>query len=81
VVYGPTAFNALPPGWVWSAYLLLGNGDGTFQPGASIGNTLDEIFEIVVADFDHDGQSDLALSDGFSICIMLGLGDGSFGSP
>ncbi len=61
--------------------VLLGNGDGTFQPqrrfdATSSPNTVD------VADFNGDGKPDLAVlstSTGFSqVAILLGRGDGTF---
>lgn len=61
--------------------VLLGNGDGTFQPqrrfdATSSPNT------VAVADFNSDGIPDLAVlstSTGFSqVAILLGRGDGTF---
>jgi hypothetical protein len=57
---------------------LLGNGDGTFQTGASytIGAAPQSI---AVADFRGDGNQDLAIADGFNeVSILLGNGDGTF---
>src|SRR5215469_15266074 len=66
--------------------VLLGNGDGSFQakvnyPGCTVGKAL----KMLMADFNRDGNTDLALgcSDGSTggLVILLGNGDGSFGSP
>jgi hypothetical protein len=60
------------------AHILLGNGDGTFQTGASytIGA---EPQSIAVADFRGNGNEDLAIADGFDeVSILLGNGDGTF---
>jgi hypothetical protein len=66
--------------------VLLGNGDGTFQPPITIpaGNEPDAI---VVGDFNNDGKLDLAIAnygDG-TVTLLLGNGDGTFiqasGSP
>jgi Bacterial Ig-like domain (group 3)/FG-GAP-like repeat len=66
--------------------VLLGNGDGTFQPkvnydGCNVGVAL----QILLADFNRDGITDVALacSDGSNggLVIIFGKGDGSFQSP
>ncbi len=67
--------------------VLLGNGDGTFQAvkayptGASPSS-------LVMADFNGDGKLDLALtstplgsSPGNLVSLLLGNGDGTFGTP
>src|SRR5262249_19732576 len=76
--------------------ILLGNGDGTFQPpkvfvmgvdpeGVSLGNPV-----LVAWDFNGDGRIDLAKSDpgnlgyGFDpggVSVLLGNGDGTFQTP
>ena len=59
--------------------ILLGNGDGTFQPAAQylVG---DEPYSIVAADFNHDGNLDLAVANRLSnyLSILMGNGDGTF---
>ena len=57
--------------------ILLGNGDGSFQAPKTL--TL-SFGPIVVADFNLDGLSDLAIG-GTSVNIFLGNGDGSFRQP
>jgi hypothetical protein len=57
--------------------ILLGNGDGTFQPPVSLpvaGNHL------VVGDFESDGIPDLAVGNesGNTVSVLLGNGDGTF---
>ena len=57
--------------------ILLGNGDGTFTPGAS----LDANGSFVAAgDFNGDGKLDLAVCDWNknTVTILLGNGDGTF---
>jgi hypothetical protein len=57
--------------------ILLGNGDGTFQPAAKYEGPPDG--PIFVADFNGDGKSDLVASGGFnSVSVLFGKGDGSF---
>jgi hypothetical protein len=63
-----------------SSRILLGNGDGTFTPAASVGTAVP--VAIVVDDFNDDGNADLAeVTTSFgsdSITIYLGHGDGTF---
>ena len=56
--------------------VLLGNGDGTFQPAVNytVGNTP---VSVAVADFNHDGNLDLAVA-GSGVSVLLGNGDGTF---
>jgi hypothetical protein len=64
--------------------VLLGNGDGSFQPpvfyllGVSLGESA-----IVIADFNNDHKPDLAISETAvgAVAVLLGNGDGTFGSP
>jgi hypothetical protein len=63
--------------------ILLGNGDGTFQPAHSYAIGSNPV-ALVVGDFDGDGHLDLAIDDSGSVntpgsvIILLGNGDGSF---
>lgn len=69
-----------------SVYILLGNGDGTFQTPITIpvGNDPDAI---VAGDFNNDGKLDLAVANynDNTVTLLLGNGDGTFtqapGSP
>ncbi len=66
--------------------VLLGNGDGTFHTKVNYpGCTLGKVLQIVLADFNRDGNTDIALgcSDGTNggLLILLGNGDGSFLNP
>src|SRR5204862_416411 len=65
----------------FSTSLLLGNGDGTFQPITSLAIDGD-LGNIVVGDLNIDGKLDIAMSvttgAGGSVAISFGNGDGSF---
>jgi uncharacterized protein (TIGR03437 family) len=68
-------------GGVW---VLLGNGDGTFQPSLTValprGTALSYASRhLVAADFNRDGKLDLA--EGNSGVLLLGRGDGTFQAP
>ncbi len=62
--------------------VLLGKGDGTFQPAVdyTVGNIPDAI---VTGDFNGDGRLDLAvvnneIDSSSSVSVLLGIGDGTF---
>ena len=67
--------------------MLLGNGDGTFQPAVGYAAGVDPI-GIVAGDFDGDGITDLAVAnegslffgmgDPGGVSVLLGNGDGTF---
>jgi Abnormal spindle-like microcephaly-assoc'd, ASPM-SPD-2-Hydin/FG-GAP-like repeat len=59
--------------------ILLGNGDGTFQRAVNYPAGR-QPFSIVAADFNHDGNLDLAVANSLSadLSILLGNGDGTF---
>jgi hypothetical protein len=66
-----------------SLNLLLGNGDGTFQPHVDHDLNLPQ-GSLVTGDFNRDGVPDLALAagiDNVNVSIFLGNGDGSFQTP
>jgi hypothetical protein len=63
--------------------IFLGKGDGSFTAGASyLASSVHR--GIAVADLNHDGKADVALTDdgnGFAVDIMLGNGDGTLAAP
>ncbi len=63
--------------------VLLGNGDGTFQPQVQSVCTCGAPYQAVtVADVNGDGIPDVVmLTDRDQICVMLGNGNGTFMNP
>lgn len=67
--------------------VLLGNGDGSFQVGRTLSTVIPESSQssagpIVVADFDGDGNADIAVPAAPSgFIILYGNGDGTFSAP
>jgi hypothetical protein len=69
---------------VASVSLFLGHNDGTFSPAIDLPVGVaggSRPYAVVVADFDGDGNNDLAISDDTSrtIIVRLGRGDHTFG--
>lgn len=58
----------------YSAGIMLGNGDGTFQPSVGY-NVLGRPASLAAGDFNGDGKLDLVLDSG---AVLLGNGDGTF---
>ena len=63
-----------------SASVLLGKGDGTFQP-ALTSTTGDGPQSFAVGDFNGDGKLDLVTANTYDVSVLLGNGDGTFGAP
>jgi hypothetical protein len=62
-----------------SVSVLLGIGDGTFQPLFQSSNAVGAAPDRIVAgDFNGDGRLDLAVSDYDGVQVLLGNGDGTF---
>jgi hypothetical protein len=60
-----------------SLSVLLGNGDGTFQPRVDYALGTPGLVTVAVGDFNGDGNLDLVSNS----VILLGNGDGTFGPP
>ena len=60
--------------------VLLGNGDGTFQPQVEYAAGAYPA-GVLAVDMNGDGKLDLVVTSGEGVSVMLGNGDGSFQSP
>jgi Bacterial Ig-like domain (group 3)/FG-GAP-like repeat len=63
---------------------MLGNGAGGFvaAPSASLGTGIESVSQIVAADFNGDGNLDVAvLFAPYTLLVFLGNGDGTFQAP
>ncbi len=59
--------------------VLLGNGDGTFQPVVTYHSGYSPLFTVALADVNGDGKLDIVFSDyEGSVGVMLGNGNGTF---
>jgi hypothetical protein len=69
--------------WVANAtlHVLLGNGDGSFQPAVDYGLTDYSAVSVAVGDVNKDGHRDLVVGDHWVLEVLLGNGDGSFLPP
>jgi hypothetical protein len=60
--------------------VLLGNGDGTFQPAITHGGLNAQA--VSVADVNGDGKPDLLIASGFfTVEVLIGIGNGMFATP
>jgi hypothetical protein len=61
--------------------LLLGNGDGTFQPPITL-TAGPEPFDLALGDFNNNGKLDFSVTDySAGVYVSLGDGDGTFQPP
>ena len=69
-----------------SVGVLLGKGDGTFQPAVAYGSGGDYAFSVAVADVNGDGKLDVLVANAYAnpccpagpLGVLLGNGDGTF---
>ena len=67
----------------WSYIVLLGNGDGSFQPPVVYPQSIPTGGSgVLIADFNEDGKPDLAFPAGNeTVAVLQGNGNGTFGAP
>jgi hypothetical protein len=77
------AVATVTPGAGANINILLGNGDGTFQPAVSYAAGANTIAGLAVGDFNSDGKADLVVtySASHGVSLLFGNGDGTFGAP
>ncbi len=71
----PQPLGGLPEGQIT---ILLGNGDGTFQPGPVLSWDGFDPTYLVAGDFTGNGKIDLAVASGGDVFLFMGNGDGMF---
>ena len=73
------SFNSCANGVVG---VLLGKGDGTFQPTVSLNSGGGAAAAVAVADIDGDGHVDIVVAnDDGTVAVLAGNGNGTFQSP
>ncbi len=79
---GNTDVASLPSLGTESVALMLGNGDGTFQAATVSSYNVEDVFvQLIKADVNGDGLSDLVISGYDRVYILLGTGNGTFQNP
>lgn len=62
-------------------WVFLWNEDGTYRPGTSFPTGESSVNSVAIGDLNEDGKPDLAVGGDFSVSILLGNGEGTFGAP
>jgi hypothetical protein len=73
-------YRSVDISWI---YVLLGNGDGTFQDPVALEQPTGDYTELAVGDLNGDDVPDLAVSNDYpsdEVSVLLGNGDGTFQS-
>ena len=58
--------------------VLLGNGDGTFQPAVTYSSGGSEASFLAISDLNGDGRLDVLVANGAGVGVLLGNGNGTF---
>ena len=58
--------------------VLLGNGDGTFQPAVTYSSGGHTVETVSIVDVNGDGKPDLVVANESGVSVLLGNGDGTF---
>jgi hypothetical protein len=58
--------------------ILLGNGNGSFQPAVNFNPTANGVYSLALGDFNNDGEIDVAVTDGTNVTVFLATGNGMF---
>ena len=69
------------PDFATASWLYPGNGDGTFGTPIQIQGGGGLILQLLAGDFNHDGEMDILESNGGTVNVFLGNGDGTFQQP
>jgi hypothetical protein len=71
-------YNGSPSVGDSSIGVMLGNGNGTFQPSVVYDAGTSGVTSVAVGDLNNDGKVDLVVASSGFISVFLGNGDGSF---
>ncbi|HEY2457214.1 MAG TPA: VCBS repeat-containing protein [Candidatus Acidoferrum sp.] len=64
-----------------TVFVMLGNGDGTFQAPITTANMGTSLGSVMVADFNGDGKLDIVGIGAGGVWVFFGKGDGTFTVP
>ena len=64
-----------------NVYLLISNGDGTFQPAVTVYSSFSNGDSLYITDLDGDGKADIVVTSGSSVNWLKGDGTGAFAAP
>ena len=79
-VNGDGKLDVITANFFTTIAVVLGNGDGTFQPALVFG-TLAFSSDLTIGDFNRDGKLDVATAGSGTADVLLGNGDGTFQDP
>jgi Bacterial Ig-like domain (group 3)/FG-GAP-like repeat len=71
-------YNGYPSEGDSSIGVLLGNGDGTFQPAVVYDAGTTGVTSVAIGDLNNDGKLDVVVASAGSVSVFLGKGNGTF---